>query len=91
VPVAVPGYPLPKNGLGTAGLVCGILGLVFSVIPIIGFIPGWPLAILGVVFSGIGLARATKRMASNRGTAIGGLVCGFIAIAFLSSGGGLLW
>lgn len=68
-PAAVP----PRNGLGTAGFVVGLVGLVFSPIPFIGII-AWPLVILGLIFSAVGLARVKKGKATNKGLSITGIV-----------------
>jgi hypothetical protein len=65
--------PPAQNGLGTAGFVLGLIGLLFSPIPIIGVI-AWPLVILGLIFSLIGLARVGKRRATNKGLAVAGTV-----------------
>lgn len=64
----------PRNGLGTAGLVLGIIGLVFAFIPIVGII-AWPLVLLGLIFGIVGAVRASRGQATNRGVAIGGIVC----------------
>ncbi|WP_033294409.1 DUF4190 domain-containing protein [Amycolatopsis jejuensis] len=69
----------PKNGLGTAGFVLGLLGLIFSFIPIIGLI-AWPLVILGVIFSALGIARVRAQKATNKGIAIAGLVLSVIGL-----------
>lgn len=71
--------PRPRNGLGTAGLTLGIIALVFSFIPIIGVI-AWPLSIIGLILGIVGMSRASKRIADNRGVAIGGVVCSAIAL-----------
>lgn len=63
----------PSNGLGTAGFVVGLIGLLFSFIPLIGVV-AWPLVILGIIFSAIGISKATKGRATNKGLAIAGLV-----------------
>jgi heme/copper-type cytochrome/quinol oxidase subunit 2 len=63
----------PRNGLGTAGFVLGLVGLLFSFIPIIGII-AWPLVILGLVLSIVGMVRANSGEATNRGLAIAGTV-----------------
>jgi hypothetical protein len=83
-PMPAPGYyppaPLPpQNGFGTAGFVLGLLGLLFSFIPLIGII-AWPLVLLGLVFAGLGLARARKGRATNKGLAIAGLVCSGVGL-----------
>jgi uncharacterized membrane protein len=69
----------PQNGLGTAGFVLGLIGLLFSPIPLIGVI-AWPLVILGLIFSLVGLTRATKGRATNKGLAIAGVVLSVIGL-----------
>lgn len=63
----------PKNGLGTAGFVLGLVGLVFSFIPIIGVV-AWPLVIIGIVLASVGFSRTRKGLANNSGIAIAGIV-----------------
>jgi hypothetical protein len=74
---AVPAQP--QNGLGVAGFVCGLVGLIFSFIPIIGII-AWPLVILGVVMSGVGLSYANNGRANNKGMAIAGLCVSLVGL-----------
>lgn len=69
----------PSNGLGTAGFVVGLIGLVFSFIPLIGVI-AWPLVILGIIFSSIGVSKAAKGRATNKGLAIAGLVVSIVGL-----------
>jgi uncharacterized Tic20 family protein len=58
------------NGLAIAGLVCGLVGLIFfSVI----------LGPLAVIFGGVGLSRA-KRGSGHRGMSIAAIVLGVIDI-----------
>lgn len=71
--------PPPKNGLGTAGFVLGLIGLIFSFIPIIGVI-AWPLVILGLVFSAVGFSRTRRRQATNQGLAIAGLALSAVGL-----------
>ncbi|MGW0817159.1 DUF4190 domain-containing protein [Streptomyces viridiviolaceus] len=77
--------PMPSNGLGTAGLVLGIIAAV-------GFCL-WPLAIivgiLGVVFGAIGRGKARRGEATNPGQALAGIICGAAGIA-LGIGFGVL-
>ncbi|MFC5721111.1 DUF4190 domain-containing protein [Streptomyces gamaensis] len=84
-PVPVP----PRNGMGTAGLVCGIVGLVLSFM--------WPfwffafvLAVLAIVFGAVGRSRAKKGQATNRGVATSGLVLGIVAVVLLFAWIGLV-
>ena len=70
-------YPRPRNGLGTAALVLGIIGVVFCWIPV----TGWALNILAVVFGAIGRMRAIAGEATNRSSAVAGLVLGVIGLA----------
>ncbi|WP_306318684.1 MULTISPECIES: DUF4190 domain-containing protein [unclassified Streptomyces] len=62
----------PRNGLGVAALVLGIVTAV-------GFL-AWPVAIvtgvLAVVFGTVGRRRAGRGAASNGGQALAGLICG---------------
>ncbi|MFF0224568.1 DUF4190 domain-containing protein [Streptomyces sp. NPDC004629] len=82
-PAAGPGYygwsgmqPMPSNGLGTAGLVLGILAAI-------GFCM-WPVAILvgalAVIFGAIGRGRARRGEATNPGQALAGIICGATGI-----------
>lgn len=69
----------PTNGLATASLVLGILGLF---IPILG--------VLAVIFGSIGISKANQG-ASGKGLAIAGLVLGILgtlALLYLAGGGG---
>ena len=65
----------PRNGIGTAALVLGIIGLVLAVI-VLGGLVGIVAVILGIV----GLGRVRRGEATNRGVAIGGIVTGALAI-----------
>lgn len=72
------GYPPQQqgNGLAVTGMVLGIVGIVFFWLPIF----GWILAILAIIFGGVGIARANKG-ASGKGMAVAGLVLGIVSIA----------
>lgn len=73
-----PGYgPPPKNGLGTAALVLGIIGLVLFWTIVLGFVLG----ILALVFGIIGRKRANRREATNGGSALAGAILGGLAVA----------
>lgn len=58
--------------MGTASLVLGIIGAVFSLIPIIGVI-AWPMVIVGLVLGILGYLRAKRGQADNKGVAIAGI------------------
>ncbi|MFD4260511.1 hypothetical protein ACFWR9_23570 [Streptomyces sp. NPDC058534] len=77
--------PMPSNGMGTTGLVLGIIAAV-------GFCL-WPLAIivgiLGVVFGALGRAKASRGEATNASQALAGVICGIVGIV-LGVGFGLL-
>jgi hypothetical protein len=68
----------PRNGLGTAALVCGILAIVLSFIPVLNTFT-WPLGVLAIVFGSVGWARANKGIATNKPIAITGLVLGIVS------------
>jgi membrane-bound ClpP family serine protease len=68
-----------RNGIGTAALVLGILGLVLVVL--IFFAPlGAVLGLLAVAFGVVGIIRANRGEADNRGQAVAGLVTGAAAL-----------
>jgi hypothetical protein len=64
--------PLPSNGMGTAGLVLGIISVVIFYL--------WPVAIvlgvLALVFGFIGRSKARRGEATNPGQALAGVICG---------------
>ena len=69
----------PRNGLGTAALVLGIIGVIFAFIPFLCWI-GTILGGLAVIFGLIGHSRKRKGQATNGGAAIAGWVLGAIAL-----------
>ncbi|MER6713522.1 DUF4190 domain-containing protein [Streptomyces sp. NPDC000877] len=88
-----PGYgipPQPSNGMGTTGLVLGIIGVVCSVTFLLWFF-GVVLGILAIIFGAIGRGKATRGEATNKGAATAGLVCGIIATVILPLLGFLLF
>ena len=68
-----------RNGAGTAALVVGVVALVLAVL-IIFFPIAAILGIIAAVLGGIGVARANRGEADNRGHAMAGLVTGLIAV-----------
>ncbi|MFF9278334.1 DUF4190 domain-containing protein [Streptomyces griseosporeus] len=64
--------PAPSNGIGTAGLVVGIVSAAIFCL--------WPVAIvlgiLGIVFGAVGRSRANRGQATNAGQALAGIICG---------------
>ena len=76
------GYPAARgrrNGMGTTALVVGVVALVLVVLLL--FSPlGAFLGLLAVLFGVLGLMRANRGEADNRGQAVAGLVTGGIAL-----------
>jgi phosphate/sulfate permease len=71
------GYPQkPRNGLGTAALILGILAIL-TIITIFG---GPILGIIAIILGFIGRGRAKRGEATNGGMAMAGIVLGAIAI-----------
>jgi len=68
----------PRNRLGTAALVCGIIAVALSFIPALNAFT-WPLGVLAIVFGAIGWNRANKGQATNKSIAITGLVLGILS------------
>jgi MmpS family membrane protein len=69
----------PRNGVGTAGFVLGLVGFLVSFIPLVGVV-AWPLVILGLVLSLVGFARANKGIATNKGLAVAGAVLSVLGL-----------
>lgn len=69
-----------KNGIGTGGFVCALIGLFLSWVPIL----GWILWLVGAVLSVVGLFR------QPRGLAIAGTVISFIDILILIAVAGMI-
>jgi Domain of unknown function (DUF4190) len=65
----------PRNGMGTAALILGVIGLVLAVV-VIGGLLGLVAVVLGIV----GLGRARRGEATNRGVAVAGIVTGALAV-----------
>lgn len=68
-----------KNGIGTAGFVCALIGLFVSWIPIL----GWILWLVGAILSVVGIFK------KPRGLAIAGTVISFIDVLILLAIAGL--
>ena len=80
-----PGYAMPlqpSNGMGTTGLVLGIIGVVCSLTFFLWFF-GVILGILGIIFGAVGRGKANRGEATNKGAATAGLVCGIVATVIL--------
>ncbi|MEU0371118.1 DUF4190 domain-containing protein [Streptomyces sp. NPDC006283] len=68
-----------RNGLGTAALVLGIIGLVFAIIPFLFWI-GTLLGLLALILGLVGRGRVKRNEATNKGAALAGAVLGLIAL-----------
>ncbi|MGW8064416.1 DUF4190 domain-containing protein [Streptomyces ziwulingensis] len=80
-----PGYGMPmqpRNGMGTTGLVLGIIGTVCSLTFFLWFF-GVVLGILAIIFGAVGRGRAVRGEATNKGAATAGLVLGITATVIL--------
>ncbi|MFC9328783.1 DUF4190 domain-containing protein [Kitasatospora sp. NPDC057015] len=81
----VPG-PVPRNGLGVAAMVLGIVGMVLALTLVL-FWFAWLLALVAVVLGVIGLRLCRRGAATNRGAAMAGVILGVLAL-LVSSGVG---
>ncbi|MEZ0113007.1 hypothetical protein ABH920_007032 [Catenulispora sp. EB89] len=66
------------SGMAVTGMVMGILSLVLFWASLLGPL----LALLGIVFSSVGLSQSSKPGFTGKGMAIAGLVCSLISMAF---------
>jgi uncharacterized membrane protein len=69
-----------QNGLGTAALVLGIVGILLSF-----FLVGGLLGLVGIGLGFVGLSRVKQGLADNRTVAIAGIVTGIIAVLVAAS------
>jgi len=79
-----PGQTTQRNGIATAGFVCSIIGLLI-----------FPLEIIGLILSSIGLARSKRLNGTGRSIAIAGIVLGIVGVIILiiaiSDGNFFIW
>jgi Na+/proline symporter len=74
-----------------AGFVCGLIGALVGLIPLLSWI-AFPAGILGVVFGGIGWPRANREPErGGKGLAIAGLVLGILAMTLATIGIGVIY
>ena len=67
--------------MAVAGLVLGIVAIVLSFIPCVnlfGFLP----AVLGLIFSIIGLSKS-KKTGEGKGMSVAGLICSILALVWI--------
>jgi hypothetical protein len=77
-----PGWPpssAPRNGMGTAALVLGIVGLVLLITIVLSPL-AVPVGIAAVVVGILGRSRARRGEATNQGSATAGIVMGALAV-----------
>jgi hypothetical protein len=72
----------PDNSMGTASLILGLIGFFFF-----GFIFGT----LAIVFGAIGLSKVKHGQATNKGSAMAGLILGVIGVIIWSLLGYWWW
>ena len=66
----------PSNGIGIAAMVVGIVALLLCWIPFLGLV----LAIVALVLGIVGIRKASRGEATNKGMAITGVVTGGLAL-----------
>jgi hypothetical protein len=79
-----PVIPRAGNGMAVASLVCGVVGAVLGLMPIM-FVVALILGVLGVIFGGVGLHKADDG-ADKAGMAIAGVCVGLVAILLAAYG-----
>ncbi|WBP84798.1 DUF4190 domain-containing protein [Kitasatospora cathayae] len=85
-PYPVPAPP-PRNGLGVAAMVLGIVGTALSLAVLL-FWLSWLPALLALIFGIIGLGHARRGVATNRGMALAGVILGITGLV-VSVGAGV--
>jgi hypothetical protein len=70
----------PSNGLGTAAMVLGLIAVLFAIVPIVGAFIAIPLGVLAIVLGFVGRGRVKRRLATNSGLALSGIILGLLAL-----------
>jgi hypothetical protein len=78
-PYGFPPPQQPRNGLGLAALIIGLVGCLFGLVPLTGFI-GVVCALVALPLGFVGLARVRRHVATNRKTTWFGLATGTLAL-----------
>jgi len=65
------------NGMAVTGMVLGIISLVFFWV----WFAAPVIAVLGIIFSGVGISQCNRMTQDGKGMAIAGLVCSLISAA----------
>lgn len=73
-----------SNGMAVAALICGILGIIGSFIPVVMYFTA-VLAVLGIIF-GVKGKKIARENNTGMGLATAGLVLGIIGTIFAASG-----
>jgi len=68
--------PKPRNGMGTAAVVFGVLALLLCWLPVVGLLLG----VLAIIFGVVGRGRVKRMQATNQGAATTGLVLGVLSL-----------
>lgn len=68
------------KGLGVAGMVIGIVAVIWAIIPLLGA-GAWWLAVVGLVLSIVGFVMAKNGNNPNRGMMMAGIILGVVATA----------
>ncbi|MFJ6671006.1 MmpS family transport accessory protein [Actinosynnema sp. NPDC091369] len=69
-----------RNAPGTTGLVLGVLGLVFGLIPAAGLV-AWPLVVVGLVLGVLGVVRTRRGEGGNKGVAVAAVALSALGLA----------
>ncbi|GAA3046835.1 hypothetical protein GCM10020229_67690 [Kitasatospora albolonga] len=86
-PHSYPMPPAPRNGLGVSAMVLGIVGTVMALTYVL-FWVAWLPALVGLVLGVVAMGQVRKGVATNRGTALAGVVLGVSGLLLSAAGGG---
>lgn len=70
----------PSNGMGTAALVLGVIGLLTSI-----FVVGALFGVIAVILGFLGRGKAKRGEATNGGVALGGIITGALSILIVGA------
>lgn len=71
----------PRNGLGLAAIILGVMGLLFGLVPLVGGFFAIGLGLTGMILGFAGRGRVKRGTATNRKTTWAGIVTSLLAVA----------
>jgi hypothetical protein len=80
-----------RNLPGNIGFYCGLTGLIWALVPVLGFVIALPMALVAVGFGVAGYVGMQWLAATNTRRALLGTIFGLVSFVMVGFGGGRFW